>query len=192
MTARLFLRVPTRFIRSSALFSAIPIYSPFGKGFFCRCSVGLSAPTPVFLCCDPAFSIFSLLLPLWFLGAQHALLSVWSQQAQLLLACTLVGAQMASLAFGGLYQESYCVIGLHECVVLLRSVGLSIDGGLLVIVSLARQANLALIVVDAYLLATLVIGLRLSFAILDYISRMLGSDECSFMEETKVLPMRWG
>jgi UDP-GlcNAc:undecaprenyl-phosphate GlcNAc-1-phosphate transferase len=144
---------------------------PLRKGLLLPILGRLSAARiPIFVCFDLVFSFVSLLLPFLFLGTQHTLFNRgWSQQGQLLIACGLVVAQLCGLAFGGIYRESYCVIGFRECVVLLRSVGLSIGAGLVVTLSLARETSIGLIILDGYLLATLVIGLRLSFAIFDYV-----------------------
>ena len=160
-----------------ALFAAVRFFGysdlqPFRKGFLLPI-LGrlLSASTPVFLSCDIVFGFASLLLAFVVRGAQLGLINGESpQQVPLLIVCTLVAAQVLGLALGGLYRQSYSVIGSHECVVLLRSIGLSLAVGLSMMLSLARRPVL-LAVLDGYLFATLIIGFRLSFAILDYVFR---------------------
>ena len=160
------------------LFAAVRFFGysdlqPFRKGFFLPV-LGrlLSGLTPVFLSCDVIFGFASLLLVFVVRGVHLGLINGESpQQVPLLIVCTLVAAQVLGLALGGLYRQSYSVIGTHECVVLLRSIGLSLALGLSMMLSIARRPDVLLAVLDGYLFATLIIGFRLSFAILDYVFR---------------------
>jgi hypothetical protein len=165
-----------------ALFAAVRFFDysdlqPFRRGFFLPMLGRLSsASIPVYLGCDILFGFASLLLAFIFHGVHTGRInSEWPQQAQLLTACTLVAAQVLGLAVGGLYRESYSVMGFRECMVLLRSTGLSVAAGLVVMLSFARQTELLTVVLDDYLFASLVIGLRLSFALLDYIFQHPGT-----------------
>jgi hypothetical protein len=159
----------------AALFAAVRFFGysdlqPLRKGFllpiFGRLS---SAPTLVFLCCDIAFAFASLLLALVLHGQLPSLQNAqWWQQAWLPTASALVGGQVFGLALGGLYRQSYSLIGSHECVVMLRSIAFSVMAGLCVFVSLSTHTEVVVLVLDSYLFSTLVIGFRISFGILDY------------------------
>jgi UDP-GlcNAc:undecaprenyl-phosphate GlcNAc-1-phosphate transferase len=159
----------------AALFAAVRFFGysdlqPLRKGLFLPIFGRLSsAPTFVFLCCDIAFAFASLLLALVLYGMPLDLVNGgWWQHAWLSTGGTLVAAQVFGLTLGGLYRQSYSLIGSHECVVMLRSIGFSVMAGLCVIVSLSPHTGVVVLVLDSYVFATLVIGLRLSFGILDY------------------------
>ena len=144
---------------------------PFRKGIFLPL-LGrlLSSSVPVFLSCDILFACVSLVLA--FLFDERRLFlpgDAWPHGAQFLSASTLVSAQVLGLAIGGLYRQSYCLIGSHECIVLLRSSALAVAAGFTVILGLSGETRLVMAVLDGYLFVTLVIGLRLSFAVLDHI-----------------------
>jgi UDP-GlcNAc:undecaprenyl-phosphate/decaprenyl-phosphate GlcNAc-1-phosphate transferase len=161
---------------AAALFAGVHFFGysdlqPLRKGVFLPV-LGrlLSAPTPVFIAYDLAFASVSLLLTRLFYGTRAYIFGgEWPLHIQLLRAGALIGAQMLGLAIGGLYRQPYSVIGYRECVIMLRSVGFSFALGVGVFWSLGPRSELAAVVLDGYLLATFIIGLRLSFSILDHI-----------------------
>jgi len=80
----------------------------------------------------------------------------------------LVATQTISLLMGGLYSRPFRNAGLGDVLVILRAIGLAVALGWLVAGSVWRP-SLSVTVLDAYLLATLIIGSRLSLVVLDYI-----------------------
>jgi UDP-GlcNAc:undecaprenyl-phosphate/decaprenyl-phosphate GlcNAc-1-phosphate transferase len=160
----------------AALFAGVRFFGysdlqPLRKGVFLPV-LGrlLSAPTAVFIAYDLLFAFVSLLLTGLFYGTGAYIFgNEWSLHTQLLRASAVIGAQILGLAIGGLYRQPYSVIGYRECVIMLRSVGLSFALALGIFLSLGGRSEPAIVVLNSYLFATFIIGLRLSFAILDHI-----------------------
>lgn len=79
--------------------------------------------------------------------------------------------QLASFTASGLYRRSFRYTGIADLLVMLRALALAVAAGALARVSVRGGASLldALTIVDGYLLATLVIGARSSFRILEHL-----------------------
>jgi UDP-GlcNAc:undecaprenyl-phosphate GlcNAc-1-phosphate transferase len=144
---------------------------PFRRGFLLPL-LGrmLSAPRGVSMVCDLSFAALSLVMTFAFFGIAAAVSSSpESQLATSLKLCAVLATQTFGLYLGGLYRESYLITGSRECIVMMKSVVLSVLAGLYAMYVLWHRIEISFVILDGYLLATLVIGLRLSFAILDHV-----------------------
>jgi UDP-GlcNAc:undecaprenyl-phosphate/decaprenyl-phosphate GlcNAc-1-phosphate transferase len=83
----------------------------------------------------------------------------------------LATVQIGGFTLAGLYRRSYRYAGIADLLAMGRAIAFAVVGGWIVLV-VARhweRPALSLIVLDGYLLATLVLGSRLSFRLLDYL-----------------------
>ena len=78
----------------------------------------------------------------------------------------LVGTQIAMFALHGLYRRAWHQVGLEDVIAVIRAVvAAAALGGALGLLAPALNLNPAVIVLDAYLSATMVLGARLSFRV---------------------------
>jgi UDP-GlcNAc:undecaprenyl-phosphate GlcNAc-1-phosphate transferase len=81
----------------------------------------------------------------------------------------IVVAQMACFAIGGLYRRSYRRAGIDDVVGLLKNLAFAIGVGWIAITLLPSHVRIGVIVLDAYILATMILGSRISFRLLDHL-----------------------
>lgn len=83
----------------------------------------------------------------------------------------LATAQIGCFMLGGLYRRSYRYAGIADMLAMGRAVAFAVIGGWFALVAAGHweRPALSLIVLDAYLLATMVVGSRLSFRCLEYL-----------------------
>jgi UDP-GlcNAc:undecaprenyl-phosphate GlcNAc-1-phosphate transferase len=90
-------------------------------------------------------------------------------------AAAIVAAQIAGLALGGLYQHSYREFGVGQLITILKSIALAAVAGLLIRWALWPRLDASILLIDGYLIATLVLISRLAFVILDYLFNQRGT-----------------
>lgn len=100
----------------------------------------------------------------------------------------VVLAQVGGLVLGGLYQKSYRALDVDGVLSILRCIALAIAAGFIMRLVSWSDGDASILVVDSYLVATCVMGSRLSCAFLDHLfeegqsaRRVLiyGADQCS-------------
>jgi UDP-GlcNAc:undecaprenyl-phosphate GlcNAc-1-phosphate transferase len=81
----------------------------------------------------------------------------------------IVIAQVAGLALGGIYRHTYREFHVGELVTLLKSISLAAIAGLLIRWAIWPGVYGSILLIDGYLIATLVMVSRLAFVVLDYL-----------------------
>ncbi|MGO9449510.1 MAG: hypothetical protein ACLQDV_00475 [Candidatus Binataceae bacterium] len=83
----------------------------------------------------------------------------------------LIPVQMGCLIVGGLYRQTYRYVGLAGLLAMLRPLVLAAIGGWVAVAAVRswHAPPAALMIIDVYLLATMVFGSRLSFRALEYL-----------------------
>ena len=81
----------------------------------------------------------------------------------------IVVTQMGCFVMGGLYRRSYRHAGIDDVIALLKNLVLAAGAGCLATTLLRAQVSVSLMVLDAYILATMIIGSRMSFRLLDHL-----------------------
>jgi UDP-GlcNAc:undecaprenyl-phosphate/decaprenyl-phosphate GlcNAc-1-phosphate transferase len=78
--------------------------------------------------------------------------------------------QMIALMAGGLYRRSYRRAGMDDILALGKTLALAIGAGYVAsLMAPTLRPQLGVLLIDAYLLATMVIGARISFRLLDHL-----------------------
>jgi UDP-GlcNAc:undecaprenyl-phosphate/decaprenyl-phosphate GlcNAc-1-phosphate transferase len=100
----------------------------------------------------------------------------WSRAAALPILTVLpllATVQMGGFYLARLYRRSYRYASIADLVPIGRSIGLAVSGGWLSLVAIGywQQTGLSFVILDGYLLATLVLGSRISFKLLDHLFR---------------------
>jgi UDP-GlcNAc:undecaprenyl-phosphate GlcNAc-1-phosphate transferase len=85
-------------------------------------------------------------------------------------------AQIGSLVLTGFYQRSYRYAGIADLVAALKGLGLAVAASTIALVTVGSSLSPTLIILDGYILATMILGARLSFRLLDYIFNANRSD----------------
>lgn len=121
---------------------------------------------------DSGLAAISLLFAIWI----HNPGGLQPQAAHLFIrdALMLVVVQVTCLGLGGLYQKSYPFAGAEDLLVLARAVTCSVLGTWVVsyLVDTRGPWGLETVILDLYGLATLVIGSRISFHLMDHAFKM--------------------
>jgi UDP-GlcNAc:undecaprenyl-phosphate/decaprenyl-phosphate GlcNAc-1-phosphate transferase len=116
-------------------------------------------------------------ISLSYLAASAILLNTFSRAslAPLLTIVPLLAAvKIGCFMLAGLYRRSYRYAGITDLFALGKAIALATTGGWIVFFAAGygRFPALSVVVLDAYLLATLLLGSRVSFRLLDYVFSM--------------------
>ena len=77
--------------------------------------------------------------------------------------------QMVGLGLGGLYRRTYRPVGMDDLLALGKTLAIAIGaGGIASMMVPAIRPSLGVLLIDAYLLATMIIGARIAFRLLDH------------------------
>jgi hypothetical protein len=76
--------------------------------------------------------------------------------------------QIGSLVLTGFYRRSYRYAGIADLVAAFKSLGLAVGASTIATLTVGTPVSLTLIILDGYILGTMILGARLSFCLLDY------------------------
>jgi UDP-GlcNAc:undecaprenyl-phosphate GlcNAc-1-phosphate transferase len=144
---------------------------PFRSGLLLPAIDRLSgSPIRVFIALDAGFGAASMALAIML----HGGLATAGVAGPVLVgapiaAAAIVIAQVAGLALGGIYRHSYRELHVGELITVLKSISLAAIAGLLIRWAIWPGVDASILLIDGYLIATLVIISRLAFVVLDYV-----------------------